>query len=125
MKNVKLLISVGLIIGMVSCGKKGCMDPMSLAYDSQATKDDGTCAFTQLQLKDKKEVEEIAVEAWDAIKESLETGDPLPENVQKLMDTEPLNRITKPAFKTLFGPVGPDGNLLIPSSDNSKSYFEY
>ena len=41
------------------------------------------------------------------------------------MDTEPLNRITKPAFKTLFGPVGPDGNLLIPSSDNSKSYFEH
>ena len=23
---------------MVSCGKKGCMDPMSLAYDSEATK---------------------------------------------------------------------------------------
>ena len=45
MKNVKLLISVGLIIGMVSCGKKGCMDPMSLAYDSQATKDDGNCTY--------------------------------------------------------------------------------
>ena len=51
-----------------------------------------------------------------------EPGDP---NVQRLMDTEPLNRITKPAFKTLFGPEGPDGNLLIPSSDNSKSYFEH
>ena len=45
MKNVKLLISVGLIIGMVSCGKKGCMDPMSLAYDSEATKDDGNCTY--------------------------------------------------------------------------------
>ncbi|GIR59115.1 MAG: hypothetical protein CM15mP65_16960 [Crocinitomicaceae bacterium] len=38
MKNVKLLISVGLIIGLVSCGKKGCMDPMSLAYDSKPLK---------------------------------------------------------------------------------------
>ncbi len=45
MKNVKLLISVGLIVGMVSCGKKGCMDPMSLAYDSEATKDDGNCTY--------------------------------------------------------------------------------
>ena len=45
MKNVKLLISVGLIIGMVSCGKKGCMDPMSLANDIQATKDDGNCPY--------------------------------------------------------------------------------
>ena len=47
------------------------------------------------------------------------TDEPDDPNVQKLMDTEPLNRITKPAFKTLFA-VGPDGYLLIPSSDNSR-----
>jgi len=33
-----------------------------------------------------EEVEEIAEEAEEAIKENLETGKPLPENVQKLMD---------------------------------------
>ena len=33
-----------------------------------------------------EEVEEIAEEASEAIKESLETGKPLPENIQKLMD---------------------------------------
>ena len=32
------------------------------------------------------EVEEIATEAEEAIKESIETGEPLPENIQKLMD---------------------------------------
>lgn len=53
------------------------------------------------------------------------TDEPDDPNVQKLMDTEPLNRITKPAYKTLFGPVGPDGYLLIPSSDNSRAYFEH
>ena len=30
------------------------------------------------------------------------TDEPDDPNVQKLMDTEPLNRITKPAYKTLF-----------------------
>ena len=33
-----------------------------------------------------EEVEEIAEEASEAIKENLETGEPLPENIQKLMD---------------------------------------
>ena len=32
------------------------------------------------------EVEEIATEAEEAIKESMQTGEPLPENIQKLMD---------------------------------------
>jgi hypothetical protein len=32
------------------------------------------------------EVEEIATEASEAIKESMQTGEPLPENIQKLMD---------------------------------------
>jgi len=34
----------------------------------------------------KEQVEEIATEAEEAIKENLETGKPLPENIQKLMD---------------------------------------
>jgi len=34
----------------------------------------------------KEEVEEIAAEAEEAIKENLETGKPLPENIQKLVD---------------------------------------
>ena len=32
------------------------------------------------------EIEEIATEAEEAIKESMQTGDPLPDNIQKLMD---------------------------------------
>jgi len=32
---------------LVSCGKKGCTDPMSLAYDSEAKKDDGTCTYPE------------------------------------------------------------------------------
>ena len=33
-----------------------------------------------------EEVEEIAEEATEAIKENIETGKPLPENIQKLMN---------------------------------------
>ena len=36
--------------------------------------------------EDSTEVEDIAVEAAEAIKENIETGKPLPENIQKLMD---------------------------------------
>jgi len=46
-------------------------------------------------------------------------------NVNKVMNIPPLNRITKPAFRTLFGPIGEDGNLIIPSSKNSRKYFEH
>ena len=46
-------------------------------------------------------------------------------NVDKVMSIPPLNRITKPAFRTLFGPIGEDGNLIIPSSKNSRKYFEH
>ena len=51
-----------------------------------------------------------------------EVGD---TNVDKIMRTPPLDRITKAAFRTLFGPADKDGNLLIPSSKNSKIYFEH
>ena len=51
-----------------------------------------------------------------------EVADP---NVDKVMSIPPLDRITKPAFRTLFGPTGEDGNLIVPSSDNSKLYFEH
>mgnify|MGYP003317196694 CR=1 FL=1 len=33
-----------------------------------------------------EQVEEVAVEAAEAIKESMETGEPLPENIQKLVN---------------------------------------
>ena len=36
-----------LMLLLVSCGKKGCTDPMSLAYDSEAKKDDGTCTYPE------------------------------------------------------------------------------
>jgi hypothetical protein len=40
--------------------------------------------ITEEQVKEK--TEEIAIEAEEAIKENLETGKPLPENIQKLVD---------------------------------------
>ena len=43
MKNLKILIS--LVLYRYSELWKGCMDPMSLAYDSEATKDDGNCTY--------------------------------------------------------------------------------
>tara|TARA_R100000664_G_C2754464_1_gene142077 strand:+ start:352 stop:2550 length:2199 start_codon:yes stop_codon:yes gene_type:complete len=51
-----------------------------------------------------------------------EINDP---NVEKLFKTPPLDRIIKPAFKSMFGPTDSNGNLLIPSSENSEVYFKH
>ena len=34
-----------------SCSKKGCTDPMSLAYDVEASKDDGSCTYPEVAKK--------------------------------------------------------------------------
>jgi len=38
------ILSIPMLL-LVGCSKKGCTDPMSLAYDSEAKKDDGTCTY--------------------------------------------------------------------------------
>ena len=45
-----------------------------------------TPILEEITEEDSTEVEEIAGEAEEAIKENLETGEPLPENIQKLVD---------------------------------------
>ena len=32
-------------VGISSCKKRGCTDPMSLSFDSDAKKDDGSCTY--------------------------------------------------------------------------------
>ena len=36
---------LSLALAFSSCRKKGCTDPTSLAYDSQAKKDNGSCTY--------------------------------------------------------------------------------
>jgi len=43
-------------------------------------------ALEEITEEQQEQVEEIATEAQEAIQENLETGKPLPENIQKLMD---------------------------------------
>ena len=46
MKNIKISLLLVAIISMVSissCKKKGCTDSNSLAFNSEAKKDDGSC----------------------------------------------------------------------------------
>ena len=38
---------IALLFSISSCKKKGCTDPVSLAYDNKATKDDGTCTYPE------------------------------------------------------------------------------
>ncbi len=34
-----------VVVSFSSCKKKGCMDPISINYDSKAEEDDGTCEY--------------------------------------------------------------------------------
>ena len=44
----RLLVFVFAVALFVSCGKKGCTDPQAENYDSNFTKDDGTCLYSIL-----------------------------------------------------------------------------
>ena len=46
-------------------------------------------------------------------------------NVEKLFQTPPLDRIDTTKFKSLFGPIDDNGNLLTPSSKHSKEYLKF
>lgn len=46
-------------------------------------------------------------------------------NVERLFQTPPLDRIDTTKFKSLFGPTDDNGNLLTPSSKNSKEYLKF
>jgi len=48
--------------------------------------EENTNVLEEVTEEETTEVEEIAAEAEEAITESMETGEPLPENIQKLMD---------------------------------------
>jgi len=44
--KINFLIIISVLI-FSSCRKKGCTDPLSLAYDIEALKDDGTCTYPE------------------------------------------------------------------------------
>ncbi|MDG2344094.1 MAG: hypothetical protein P8L23_05910, partial [Flavobacteriales bacterium] len=45
-KSISTLFTIScLMLFLTNCSKKGCTDPMSLAYDAEAKKDDGTCTY--------------------------------------------------------------------------------
>lgn len=47
-KTIYTLFSISfLLLFLSSCSKKGCTDPYSLAYDSEAKKDNGTCTYPE------------------------------------------------------------------------------
>lgn len=40
-----ILLTALLSVGLISCKKKGCIDPTAVNYSSEAKKDDGTCNY--------------------------------------------------------------------------------
>ena len=42
--KINFLVIISVLI-FSSCRKKGCTDPLSLAFDIEASKDDGTCTY--------------------------------------------------------------------------------
>ena len=53
MKNIKLpFFTAILALGLFnSCGTDGCTDPTATNYNSDATKDDGSCEFAATEYK--------------------------------------------------------------------------
>jgi len=53
MKNIKLpFFAAILTLGLLnSCGTDGCTDPTATNYNSDATKDDGSCEFAATEYK--------------------------------------------------------------------------
>ena len=53
MRDIYKSFSLVIILTSVlsSCSKKGCTDPMSLAYDIEAKKDDGSCTYPEVSKK--------------------------------------------------------------------------
>ena len=43
--SFKLILAIGILVGLGSCSKKGCTDPTSLAFSAEAKKDDGSCTY--------------------------------------------------------------------------------
>ena len=54
--------------------------------EAQEVEKQETPALEEITNETVEQVEEVAVEAAEAIKESMETGEPLPENIQKLVN---------------------------------------
>lgn len=46
-RNILLLALMGLFM-VASCSKKGCTDPLATNYDSDAKKNDGSCAYEEV-----------------------------------------------------------------------------
>ena len=44
--KINFLVIISVLI-FSSCRKKGCTDPLSLAFDIEASKDDGTCTYPE------------------------------------------------------------------------------
>ncbi len=57
MKYVIFTLTV-LLFSATSCNKKGCTDPTALNYNSEATKDDGSCEASPT-------VQELLIGVWD------------------------------------------------------------
>ncbi len=44
----KPIVFMFSIVLLVSCGKEGCTDPQALNYNSDSTKDNGSCEFIEV-----------------------------------------------------------------------------
>ena len=49
MKKIGILF-VAMLLGIISCNKKGCTDETALNYNEKAKKDDGTCTYFVLEV---------------------------------------------------------------------------
>ncbi len=106
-------------------GTKNTKDLVNKVNEIMELPDDGSKMSGEIEKAAKPDLGSENIRSVFVKKSGKITDEISDKNVERLMNTPPLDRIETKKFKSLFGPLGDDGMLLNPSSEHSKEYLKF
>ena len=106
-------------------GTKNTKDLVNKVNEIMELPDDGSKMSGEIEKAAKPDLGSENIRSVFVKKSGKITDEISDKNVERLMNTPPLDRIETKKFKSLFGPLGDDGMLLSPSSEHSKEYLKF